>query len=469
MRDTRRHGDGREVCKSLFRNRAVGYDSGRVFLEGRQRLCRRFCIRGVHGGSGSRERGEQNGDSDCGARDHVAHIADRCGVTGGDRNLAGLVLVDDAASVRRRRGACGLSAGHAGNGRALFRYGGAAARRGKTVRAKVWIWNAILASAALILGIATAGPASAQQVEPRPSSIKVDVSLGAWISTGDTRWSHNASSSPPLGNPTSRLTYTDHTANVTELTVKLTARSRWFGRLNFGYADIGGGRLTDDDFLVQDGGNPSLRTHSDIKSSSMYYINAEAGGRILNYPNGRGALDGIVGFQYWHEEHNAYGVRQVSCSTAGSTVDLGGGTFLCPVGTLNSSILAITNVTSWYSLRAGLETEYRLTRWFSIRGMGMLKPLSVFDNRDTHRLRRDVFQDPSFTMYGIGMGADADAGVKFYLTKSVSIDLGYRVWWNRMVDGNWKNHLNNGSSETFPLTQFQTIRHGATFGLTASF
>ena len=313
------------------------------------------------------------------------------------------------------------------------------------------------------------------QVEPAPSSLKVDVRVGAWISTGDTTWSHNASSVSPLGNPTSKLTYTDHTANITEITIKVSTRSRWFGRLNFGYADIGGGRLTDDDFLVQDGGNPSLKTHSDIKNSSMFYMNAEGGGRILTYPNGRGTLDGVIGFQYWHEEHKAYGVRQVTCTAAGSTVDLGGGDTLCPVGPLSSSTLAITNVTSWYSIRAGLETEYRLTRWLGVHGSVMLKPLSIFDNQDTHHLRKDpvtnrpIFQDPSFTMLGIGVGADSDAGVTFYVTKALSIDLGYRVWWNRMVDGTWKNHPVSGGSDTFPLTQFQSLRHGATFGLTLTF
>jgi hypothetical protein len=322
--------------------------------------------------------------------------------------------------------------------------------------------------APLVLLFSVVDPVSAQ-VEPAPSSLKVDVSLGAWISTGDTRWSHNASSVSPLGNPTSKLTYTDHTANITEVTVKVSSRSRWFGRLNFGYADIGGGRLTDDDFLAQDGGNPSLRTHSDIKNSSMFYVNVEGGGRILAYPNGRGALDAIVGFQYWHEEHKAYGVRQVSCSGAGSTVDLGGGAFLCPVGSVGASTLAITNVTSWYSLRTGIETEYRLTRWLGIHGAAILKPLSIFENQDTHHLRLSTFQNPSFTMYGIGVGADADAGLKFYVLKNLTVDLGYRVWWNRMVDGTWKNHPVGGGSQTYPLTQFQSLRHGATFGLTVTF
>lgn len=329
-------------------------------------------------------------------------------------------------------------------------------------------WGKVSIVLAMALGFLPAERAQAQG-EPAPSSVKIGVSLGAWISTGDTTWSHNASSVSPLGNPTSKLTYADHTANITEITVKVSTRSRWFGRLNFGYADIGGGRLTDDDFLVQDGGNPSLRTHSDIKNSSMFYINAEGGGRILNYPNGRGALDGVIGFQFWHEEHKAYGVQQVTCTAAGSTVDLGGGETLCPVGPLSSSTLAITNVTSWYSVRAGLDTEYRLTRWLSVHGSAMLKPLSIFDNQDTHHLRLDTFQSPSFTMLGIGVGADADAGVKFYITKSFAVDLGYRIWWNRMLDGTWKSHLTGGGAETFPLTQFQSLRHGATFGLTLTF
>lgn len=320
-----------------------------------------------------------------------------------------------------------------------------------------------------VLGIGLAGTVSAQMAPP-PSVVKVDVSLGAWISSGDTRWSHNASSVSPLGNPTSKLTYADHTANVTELTVKVTSRSRWFGRLNAGYADIGGGRLTDDDFLIQDGGNPSSRTHSDIKSSSLFYVNAEGGARVLAYPYGRGALDAVVGFQYWHEEHKAYGVRPVTCTAAGSTVDLGGDT-LCaiPSQSIGNSTLAITNVTSWYSLRAGLETEYRLTRWLGIHGAAILKPLSIFENQDTHHLRPSVFQNPSITMLGIGVGADADVGVKFFVMKNLTADLGYRVWWNRMVDGTWKSHLTGGGAETYPLTQFQSLRHGATFGLTLTF
>jgi hypothetical protein len=56
-----------------------------------------------------------------------------------------------------------------------------------------------------------------------------------------------------------------------------------------------------------------------------------------------------------------------------------------------------------------------------------------------------------------------------YFSKEVSLSLGYRVWWNRMIDGTWKNHLVDGSSSSFPLTEFQSLRHGFTAGLNFSF
>lgn len=303
---------------------------------------------------------------------------------------------------------------------------------------------------------------------------KIELSIGTWISVGTTTWSHNASAVSPLGNPTSKLTYADHSTNVVEGTAKILLGPRWFLRLNAGGASIGGGRLTDDDFLTPDGGHPSLRTHSDINGGGMVYVNADVGRRLLSYPNSRGILDGFVGFQYWREEHRAYGVRQVSCSNAGATIDLDPGSPgvqpLCNPGSapLSNSILAITNVVSWYSLKTGVQTEYRATRWLSLQGTAVFKPLSVFENEDTHHLRNDL-QRPSFTMLGIGVGADAEAGARVYFSRNLSLNVGYRVFWNRMVDGTWKNHPVSGTSDSFPLREFQSIRHGATIGLTALF
>ena len=73
--------------------------------------------------------------------------------------------------------------------------------------------------------------------------LRFDVGLSAWISTGKTTWSHDASGVSPLfGNPSSKLDYKDVAANFVELSAKATLRERWFARAAFGFADIGGGR-----------------------------------------------------------------------------------------------------------------------------------------------------------------------------------------------------------------------------------
>jgi hypothetical protein len=324
-----------------------------------------------------------------------------------------------------------------------------------------------------IVGLACAVQIAAAQDSSTESRPRFDVVVGTWISTGETRWAHNASSSSPLlGNPTSKLTYKDVGTNVFDLAGTYWFRPRLFGRLNIGVAGIGGGRLTDDDYLAADGGNPSSRTISNINGNSMWYLNADVGGRVTNFINHRGWLDVFGGFQYWHTEYTAVSLGQVTCTSAGSTVDLGGGNVLCnpsgPSPPVGSGTEIITNTTNWYSIRLGGRTEYRLTRQLSLLGSVALLPVSIVENKDVHHLRSDLQQNPSISMLGIGIGADADVGARFMFTKNVGLNVGYRVWWNRMYDGNVTFH-NVGSSQEFPLTQFQSLRHGLTAGLNFTF
>ncbi len=306
--------------------------------------------------------------------------------------------------------------------------------------------------------------------ESRP---KVDLEIGTWISTGETRWAHDASSlSPLLGNPTSQLTYKDVGTNVVELTGKAWVTPKWFGRLNVGFAEIGGGRLIDDDYFAVDGRNPTSRTHSNIKGDDMWYLNADLGRRILEFPYSRGWLDLFAGYQFWYQRFTANGLGQVACSNAGQTVDLDPGMPgtqpLCsPNDSLSDSIQVITNTASWHSIRMGGSTEYRLTRRFSVLGTGALIPLSIIDNKDIHHLRNDLQQNPSISMLGYGIGANADVGVRLMLIKNLFLNAGYRVWWNRSIDGTVTFH--GSTTEEFPLEQFQSLRHGWTFGLNYTF
>jgi hypothetical protein len=307
--------------------------------------------------------------------------------------------------------------------------------------------------------------------ESRP---KFDIAIGTWISTGYTRWAHNASSSSPLlGNPSSKLIYKDVGTNVFDVAGTLWFTPRWFGRLNIGVAGIGGGRLTDYDYLTADGGNPSSQTNSNLSGDGMWYLNADAGGRLYSFPDHRGWLDVFGGFQYWHTKYTAVGLAQVTCTTAGATIDLGGGKVLCnpagPSPPVGSDTEVITNTTNWYSLRVGGRTEYRLTRQFSLLGNIALLPLSIVQNDDIHHQRMDLQQNPSISMLGVGMGVDADLGAKYMFTKNVGLNVGYRVWWNRTIDGNVTFHNVGAPSDSFPLAQFQSFRQGLTASLNITF
>ncbi|MDH4187540.1 MAG: hypothetical protein OEV08_11115 [Nitrospira sp.] len=290
--------------------------------------------------------------------------------------------------------------------------------------------------------------------EARP---KVEFSAGMWFSTGATTWAHNASSAG-WGNPTSKLTYKDVGTKVIDLTGRFWFSPGIFGRINGGFGDIGGGRMTDDDYLR--GQRLISQTTSNVSGNDMYYINADLGGRVNEFANRRGYLDIFGGYQYWHTEYRAVGVNRVVCDSA-------------VLSTCNNALpspeqTVITNKSNWHSIRVGASTEYRLTRQLSLVGTAALIPLSIIDNKDVHHLRNDLKQNPSISMVGVGIGADADVGVKFMFTPQVGVNVGYRVWWNHAIDGRVTFHGTSSSSQ-YPLVQFDSLRHGLTASLDLTF
>lgn len=302
--------------------------------------------------------------------------------------------------------------------------------------------------------------------------LRFDVGLSAWITTGNTTWSHNASGvSSALGNPSSTLDYKDVAANFVELSAKATLRERWFARAAFGFADIGGGRLVDDDFVSAEGAasfgttvsgaHRFSRTFSNVEGSQSWYVQGEVGGRAWTFPRRRGRLDLFAGFQYWTQRHQATGVTQLECTAlAPSPIQCN------PAGTVsNAGETVITNTQIWRSIELGLDTEIRLHRRVSVTGRAAFLPITWLTDEDVHQLRTDLQQNPSFRMTGWGIGAQLEGGASVQLLSRLFFDVGYRFWWNRTLDGEWENFPVGGGGVTVPLTQFRTSRQGVTFGL----
>ena len=128
-----------------------------------------------------------------------------------------------------------------------------------------------------------------------------------------------------LGNPTSKLIYKDVGTNVVELTGNGMVHTSMFGRLNFGIAGIGGGDSRTTTIWINGGQRSLLATHQRFNRRRHVVCEcrqlASAHGE---FPNHRGWLDVFGGFQFWHTKYKARWSTQVDCTTAGSTVDLGG-------------------------------------------------------------------------------------------------------------------------------------------------
>ncbi len=129
----------------------------------------------------------------------------------------------------------------------------------------------------------------------------------------------------------------------------------------------------------------------------------------------------------------------------------------------------ITNTATWASGRFGGEVEYKFDPRVSI-GAKVAMLLSYLNNEDVHHLRTDLAQDPSFRMTGWGIGTNTDVNLRVRIWDRLYFTGGYRLWWNRVLWGDqWKIFGADGSSATAPLTQFQSLRHGPTIGVTYSF
>ncbi len=318
--------------------------------------------------------------------------------------------------------------------------------------------------------ISTAAPVP---IKTKPKTVGFEAKVGSWLSTGETQWSHNASSlSSLVGNPTSKLTYKDVGTNIVEFGGKLTVLERAFLRADYGFGGIGGGRLTDDDYLsaagatfygtATPGAQLVSRTHSDINGNDVRYLNIDLGFTFYQFPNGKGSLSTFFGYQNWREAQSASGVTQVICTAVG--------TFCRAPGTVtNSGRTVISNTTSWNSLKVGVEGDYNVWSRVTLGGKVAFIPYASLENRDIHHLRTDLAQNPSFKMTGNGLGVNAEGTVSVRLVSTLFLDLGYRFWYLSVSDGTWQSFSRTGAVSTAQLKELSTMRQGATLGLRYTF
>jgi hypothetical protein len=315
----------------------------------------------------------------------------------------------DVPAVKENR-AAGMPARHA---TALFLPDRSVVHRDVGMRA---LLLAVLLAPPLLL----ASPVAAQ--EPAAA-----LGLRTWFSRGFAFWGFQGGGVDPL----SELRWRDTDAILVEVNAEARLE-RIVLMLGVGGGGVFDGSLLNEDFL--ESGRRSLfsRTVSDVDAGSVFYVNADVGYRVFRWPGADprlpGYLDLFAGYQYWTEEHEAFGAT---------------GTVAIPPGTR-----VITHEYTWHSLRIGGRAQVPLARLLALRGSLVLLPYNHTRLEDVHHLRGDLRQDPSFSSVANGgFGVQTELGLTAAVWRGLGVHAGYRFWW-----------IDSGEGDKFTHTPVGTFR-----------
>ena len=263
-------------------------------------------------------------------------------------------------------------------------------------------------------------PPQTASTRPPPHSLSPDYELGlrTVVTTGETDWNHDASAGGTLGNPTSRLIYQDADVLALEIHGRAALLREYFvrGNIGFGVETLGDGNLRDNDWLT--GQVLFSSTDSVLSDTGMFYITADVGREMLTFGEGQGSLALFMGFQYWREKYEAFGLYNR----------------LTGAQTISTSTAVIRNKVEWYSFRLGALGAYRLGDRLSWIADVAIIPYTDMHNEDSHLLRSDLGAVPNIVMDGWGWGFQGETGLSYSLTQNWTATLDFR-YWSLMSDG----------------------------------
>jgi hypothetical protein len=303
--------------------------------------------------------------------------------------------------------------------------------------------------AALLFSIA--GSAAGQEDEPRRA--RGDFGVRYWLSSGETKHSHNAQvADPRFGNPTSVLTYTNLDANALEVFARSLFERDWFVKGNLGMGRINSGWFRDEDFFA--GQEKFSDTTSAVPEGWLAYGSLDLG-RQWVLRDGAVTLGVFAGYGQWTEYVEAYG----------ATDHLG---FIG--GDIPTSVKVISNKVIWHALRIGFAGEFAIASraWLAVDLAAI--PYTEVRNEDSHVLRTDPSKPdflgpvPNIIHTGRGWGVQLDAEVRYRIAKRTELAVGFRYWYFEVTKG--QRSLPNFPGEpNLPLVEFYSTRNGLTLAL----
>lgn len=281
-----------------------------------------------------------------------------------------------------------------------------------------------------------------------------DLGVRYWLSTGETKRSHNAQSvDPTLGNPTSVLLYENLDANVAELFGRQNFRGHWFLKGILGYGWVNRGSFDDEDFNL--GQVKFSDTTSSVTQGRLAYGALDIGRDEWVLRQGRSRLGAFIGYSQWTESVDAYG----------ATDHLG---FIG--GDVSRDVRVISNEVTWKSLRLGLAADLALgERTYLALDLALI-PYSRLRDEDSHHLRTDPAQAdflgpvPNIIIEGRGRGVQLDAELRHEIARRMQLGVGLRYWYLEATEGTRKVPGLPGAAE-LPLVELYSVRAGVTASL----
>jgi len=296
----------------------------------------------------------------------------------------------------------------------------------------------------LILALAVS-PAAFSQEEPTLAR-RGDLGVRYWLSTGETKRSHNAQVLfPAAGNPQSVLLYENLDANVLELFGRQNFRNNLFLKGTLGVGRINRGSFDDQDF---DAGQVLTdHTTSSVTGGSIGYGTLDLG-RQWVLRDGAVTLGVFGGFTQWTEDMDAYG----------ATDHMG------TIGPISRNTLVISNKVVWQALRVGFAGEFVFGRRTRLALDLAVAPYAKVRNEDSHHLRGDLGQVPNIVLEGEGWGVQWDAELRHEIARRTELGIGVRYWHMEITEGS-RELPNIPSFPDLPLVELYSTRFGVTLSL----
>lgn len=230
-----------------------------------------------------------------------------------------------------------------------------------------------------------------------------------WFSTGRFQKDLGATTFPGMSNVlNSRLNYAT-TAHSGEFFGRVDSPWNIFAKGFIGTGGISSGSLNDEDWLIFNATVPYSNTLSSPLTGTIDYATIDLGYNLFRSHNHKLGL--FVGYNYYSENKTAWGCAQFANPSS-----------VCQ-SWLPNSVRAITEATSWSSLRVGVNGEIRL--WSSVRLGGDIAylPYVQYSGTDNHVLRGLISPE-----WGTGNGVQLEAILSYDITPAFSVGVGGRYW-----------------------------------------